>query len=425
MELLRRSFRYIVFLLVARSDRRIVSPIVASLNQPLAPGRSDVSRILFLIVFRAFLIYSCHRPTEFHCKINHYQRGTVKEGAINLYSDTQTRPSAGMRQAMATAEVGDEQHGGDPTVNRLCEQVAQMLGKEAAVFLPSGTMCNEIAILVHCRPGDEIYADHTAHIINAEAGGPAAFAGAHLFALPGKNGIYAAGMLESSIRHQNRHSPRPRMVEIEQTSNLGGGTIWPLHEIRAVAEVADHRKLALHMDGARLFNAVVESGVSASAYSAFFDSVWIDLSKGLGCPVGAVLAGSQAFIEEAWRWKQRMGGAMRQAGILAAAGLYALEHHIERLAEDHRNARRLAEIVTEREGVRLACEVIETNIVFIDVSASGVSADLLSKRLEDEGINIGSFSETMLRAVTHLDVNREQVETAGEVFLATVEMLSN
>ena len=348
----------------------------------------------------------------------------MKEGPINLYSDTQTRPTAGMRQAIAGAEVGDEQHGGDPTVNRLCEKVATMLGQEAAVFLPSGTMCNEIAILVHCRPGDEMYADRTAHVINAEAGGPAALAGVHVTALSGEHGIYRAELLETSIRHENRHSPRPKLVEIEQTSNLGGGTIWPLEEIRSVAEVAKRRNLVLHLDGARLFNAVVESGVSPATYCSFFDSVWIDLSKGLGCPVGAVLAGSHSFIEEAWRWKQRMGGAMRQSGMLAAAGLYALEHHIERLREDHRNARLLAEMVTRHRGVLLPSGSIETNIVFIDVSATGVPARLISKSLEDEGINIGSFGVTLLRAVTHLDVDREQVETAGNAFLATIKKLS-
>ena len=349
----------------------------------------------------------------------------MKEGPINLYSDTQTRPTAGMRQAIATAEVGDEQYGGDPTVNRLCEKVAEMLGKEAAVFLPSGTMCNEIAILVHCRPGDEIYADRTAHIINAEAGGPAAFAGAHITPLSGKHGVYTAEMLKCSIRHENRHSPRPRLVEIEQTSNLGGGTIWSLEGIQTVAEIANQQGFVLHMDGARLFNAVVESGVLASIYSDYFDSVWIDLSKGLGCPVGAVLAGTHSFIKDAWRWKQRMGGALRQSGILAAAGLYALEHHIKRLTEDHQNARLFAEIVTKCQGVILPSERIETNIVFIDVSATEVSANLISKSLEEEGINIGSFSDTLLRAVTHLDVNREQVETAGEAFLATIKRLSN
>ncbi len=347
----------------------------------------------------------------------------MKEGYINLYSDTQTRPTSEMRRAMAETEVGDEQHGLDPTVNRLCSQVADLLGKEAAVFLPSGTMCNEIAILVHCGPGDEIYADRTAHIINYEAGGPAALAGACMYPLDGKRGIYSADTLCAALREESRYGPRPRLVEVEQTSNLGGGTVWPLDNILQVAEVAKSRDLTLHMDGARLLNAVVASGVSARRFSESFDSVWIDLSKGLGCPVGAVLAGSHSFIREAWRWKQRMGGAMRQAGILAAAGLFALEHHVDRLAKDHMNACRFGEIVSQCKGVRLASETVETNIIFVDVSEAGISAREVSARLEERGINIGAFGDAILRAVTHLDVSREQVEEAGRAFVAIMKEL--
>ncbi len=348
----------------------------------------------------------------------------MREGHINLYSDTQTRPTPEMRRFMAEAAVGDEQQGLDPSVNQLCEQVAEMLGMETAVFLPSGTMCNEIAILVHCRPGDEIYAADNAHIINFEAGGPAAFAGAHVHALPSKNGIYTAVTLQNAIRGESRYGPRPRLVEVEQTSNLGGGKIWPLEEINAVAEIAKSHNLALHLDGARLLNAVVESGVAAHEYARHFDSAWIDLSKGLGCPVGAVLAGSKTFIDDTWRWKQRMGGAMRQAGMLAAAGIYALEHHLDRLAEDHQNARRLGEIVSTCEGIHLNPEQIDTNIIFIDVSGTGIPAIQISQRLEEQGINMGAFSETALRAVTHLDVSHEQVEEAGQQFVRIIEQLS-
>ena len=212
------------------------------------------------------------------------------ENRIDLYSDTQTRPSDAMRKAMAEAPVGDEQRGEDPTVNRLCIMVAELLGKEAAIFLPSGTMCNEIAILVHCNHGDEIIADQTAHIINAEGGGPAAFAGAMLSSLDGARGIYSADQVEAAVRDDGRYSPNSRLVVVEQTSNFGGGTIWPLATIEAVGEVARRHDLAYHMDGARLFNAVVGSGVTALDYAAPFDSLWVDLSKGLGCPVGAVLA---------------------------------------------------------------------------------------------------------------------------------------
>ena len=342
------------------------------------------------------------------------------EGRINLYSDTQTRPTPAMRRVMFEAEVGDEQCGLDPAVNRLCQRVARLLGKEEAVFMPSGTMCNEIAVLVHCRPGDEIYAERTAHVIHFEAGGPAALAGALIHPLAGKQGLYTADTLARAIRPDSRYGPRSRLVVVEQTANMGGGTVWPLAQVLEVAEVAKAHGLALHMDGARLLNAVVASGVPAEAYAAPFDSVWVDLSKGLGCPVGGVLAGSSEFVDEAWRWKQRIGGAMRQAGFLAAAGLYALDHHVERLAEDHENARLFAEIVSGAEGVSLPSDSIETNIVFVDVSGTGLTAEEVSARLEAQGINIGVSGETLLRAVTHLDVSREQVEEAGRAFVAVV-----
>lgn len=347
----------------------------------------------------------------------------MKEGHINLDSDTQSRPTAEMRRFMFEAEVGDEQKGLDKSVNQLCDQVAEMLGKEAALFLPSGTMCNEIAILVHCRPGDEIYAHQKAHVIHFEAGGPSALAGVQIHALPGERGIYSAQSLQNAIREESRYGPRSRLVEVEQTSNLGGGAIWSLEAIHSVADVAKSRGLLLHLDGARLLNAVVASGVPAHEYAAVFDSAWIDLSKGLGCPVGAVLAGSGEFVEEAWRWKQRMGGAMRQAGFLAAAGVYALEHHVDRLADDHTNARRLGEIVSPLEGVELQPERIETNIVFIDVSGTGLTAHEISGRLEEIGINIGAFSDHVLRAVTHLDVSGEQVEEAGRAVVSVVQQL--
>lgn len=349
----------------------------------------------------------------------------MKEGHINLYSDTQTRPTLAMRQAMFEAKVGDEQNDLDPSINRLCQCVAELVGKEGAVFLPSGTMCNEIAVLVHARPGDEVYAERSAHLINFEGGGPSALAGAQIHPIDGERGIFTAEALRQSIRTRDRYGPRPCLVVVEQTTNLGGGAVWRMDDIRGVTEVAKSFGLATHMDGARLLNAVVASGVSARQFSEPFDSVWVDLSKGLGCPVGAVLAGSSAFIDEAWRWKRRMGGAMRQAGFLAAAGLYALEHHVERLAEDHENARRFGEIISQVAGISLPSNIVETNIVFLDVSAAGISARQVSARLEEQGINIGAVNETVLRAVTHLDVNRAQVEEAGQAFVAVVEQLAH
>ena len=345
------------------------------------------------------------------------------EGHINLYSDTQTRPTPAMLETMLSAKVGDEQHGLDPSVNELCARTADLLGKEAALFLPSGTMCNEIAILVHCRPGDEIYAHESAHIIISEGGGPSALSGAGIYAMRGERGIYSAETLRASLRIESRYTPKPRLVVVEQTANAGGGSVWTLGDIEAVAAVAKERNLLMHMDGARLFNAVVAAGVPARQFAQPFDSLWIDLSKGLGCPIGGVLAGSYEFVEEAWRWKQRIGGALRQAGFMAAAGLYALDHNIERLADDHANAQRFAEIVADCPGVRLDPPQVETNIVFVDVADAGLTAIAVRDRLEARGINIGAMGHTRLRAVTHLDISRAHAEEAGHAFVEVVNEL--
>lgn len=333
---------------------------------------------------------------------------------IDLYSDTQTRPSRGMRDAMAQAEVGDEQRDEDPSTNRLCDMVAEMLGKEAAVFMPSGTMCNQIAILVHCRPGDEIIADKTAHIINSEGGGPAVFSGTSIRPVDGVRGIFTADQAAAAIRKPRRHAPRSRMIEIEQTANSGGGTIWPLETVRAVGAVARDNGMILHMDGARLPNAVVASGVSASEFAEPFDSLWIDLSKGLGCPVGAVLAGDTDFIAQAWQWKQRMGGAMRQSGVIAAAGIYALENNVDRMAEDHANARMFAEGVANLPGVVVDMDSVQSNMVFFDVSGTGMTAADVHDRLLQHGVRIGENDRYRMRVVTHLDVTRDQVATAAD-----------
>lgn len=334
---------------------------------------------------------------------------------INLFSDTQTRPTPAMRAAMAHAEVGDEQRGLDPAVNALCRRVAGLLGKEAALFLPSGAMCNLVAILVHCRPGDEIIAEAGSHIVNFEAGGAAALAGAMVRPIQGDRGIFVAADLAKAIRAQSRYAPRSRLVAVEQTANLAGGTIWPLPVLEEVAGLARAHGLATHMDGARLLNAVVESGLSAADQAAMFDSCWIDLSKGLGCPVGAVLAGSADFIQEAWQWKQRLGGAMRQAGILAAAGLHALEHHVDRLAQDHANARRLSDLLAGVPGLHQDDARVETNMVFFDVSALGVDAAGFVARLAERGVEMVAMGPTRVRAVTHLDVGEAEIDQAAEI----------
>jgi threonine aldolase len=330
---------------------------------------------------------------------------------VDFFSDTVTRPTAEMRRFMCDAEVGDEQKLEDPTVNLLCEMVAELLGKEAAVFLPSGTMCNEIALRVHARPGEEVIAHHSAHPINFETGGPGALAGVNMRTVDGARGQFDAAAVEAAVRPASRYAPRTRLVWVEQTSNLGGGSIWPLERLEAVAIIARRHDLATHMDGARLMNAVVASGVSAQDYAAPFDSVWIDFTKGLGAPVGAALAGSRAFIDEAWRCKQQMGGAMRQAGIIAAGGVYALRHHVKRLAEDHANARRLAQGLARLPGVRLEPGTIETNIVFFELTGS-LSAPVAVERMLARGVRMGALGAHTIRAVTHLDVDAAGVERA-------------
>ncbi|MDB5363272.1 MAG: threonine aldolase [Rhodospirillales bacterium] len=330
---------------------------------------------------------------------------------IDLRSDTKTRPTPGMRAAMAEAEVGDEQADEDPSVNSLCERVAALLGKEAALFLPSGTMCNQIAILVHCRPGDEIIAAEASHILSSESAGAAALAGAQIRPLGADRGIFTAEQVASAIRSRKQNAPVSRLVHIEQTVNRGGGAVWPLATIEQVAKVARDAGLSMHMDGARLLNAVAASGTTAARFGACFDSLWLDLSKGLGCPVGAILAGDKTFIRAARSWKFRLGGAMRQAGILAAAGLYALDHHVERLSDDHDLAHHLAGRLAEIKGIRLPYPV-ETNLVFLDVAETGKGADALSKALAEQGIGIGVEGKTRLRAVTHLDVDRAGVDEA-------------
>jgi len=330
---------------------------------------------------------------------------------VDLYSDTVTRPTADMRRFMCEAEVGDEQKFEDPTVNQLCEMVAELLGKEAAVFMPSGTMCNEIALQVHARPGQEVIAHHTAHPIHFETGGPGALAGVNMRSIDGPRGQFDAAAVEAAVRPPFRHFPRTRLVWVEQTSNLGGGSVWPLARIEAVTAVARRHGLATHLDGARLMNAVVASGVSARDYAAPFDSAWIDFTKGLGAPVGAALAGSRAFIEEAWRLKQQMGGAMRQAGIIAAGGVYALRHHVKRLADDHGNARRLAEGLAALPGVSLDPSTVETNIVFFELTGA-LTAAVVVERLLAHGIRMGALGPRTIRAVTHLDVDAAGIERA-------------
>jgi threonine aldolase len=329
---------------------------------------------------------------------------------INLYSDTQTRPSRAMKEAMMNAEMGDEQGGSDPTVWALCDQAAALLGKEAAMFLPSGTMCNQIAIATHCRPGDEILAHEDAHIQSSEAGGPGAISGVMIRGLRGARGIFSAETLRDAIRPVDRYSPPQRLVEVEQTANKGGGACWQVAELKAVADVAHERGMKVHMDGARVLNAAVALGVAASDVAADCDTVWLDFTKGLGAPLGAVLAGPKDFIGEAWRWKQRLGGSMRQGGMNAAACVYALQHNVDRLAEDHANAALLARGMSQIPGITV--ETPETNLVFFDTTVTGLTASEFAARLRPHGVTISVADTYRGRACTHLDVTAAQIEEA-------------
>jgi threonine aldolase len=276
-------------------------------------------------------------------------------------------------------------------------------------------MCNEIAFAVHCDAGDEIILDATAHPLTSEAAGPAVISRALLRPLQGERGIFTPAQVAAALRPATRHAPVSRLVSVEQTSNFGGGSCWSLEQVRAVTDLAHEHGLLAHCDGARLMNAVVATGTPASEFGRLFDSIWIDFSKGLGAPVGAVLAGSSAFVERAWKWKQRLGGAMRQSGVIAAAGIYALENNIDRLAEDHANARALAEGIASLPRIGLNPATVETNIVIFDVSATGLTATAIAERaLAEHGVRLCPLSATVIRAVTHLDVDRAGVDAAVE-----------
>ncbi len=331
---------------------------------------------------------------------------------IDLHSDTCTLPSAEMRQAMANAAVGNEQSQEDPTVNKLCQMVADLVAKEAAIFLPSGTMCNEIAYRVWVDHGEEIILDESSHGLHFETGGPAALSGAMTRTVAGDRGRFTAQQMLAAIRPQSRHAPRTALVSVENTANMGGGSIWPLAQLQELAAAAREHDLPVHMDGARLLNATVASGVSAAEFAGPCDSVWIDLSKGLGCPVGGVLAGTADFIDRAWRFKHQFGGAMRQAGIIAAAGIYALEHNVERLADDHLNAQKLAQGLAKIDGLKIDVSGVETNMVYFGVAGTGHTAKGFSTALRDHDVRITDMGPDLMRAVTHLDIDAAMIDEA-------------
>ncbi len=333
---------------------------------------------------------------------------------IDLRSDTATRPTPAMRRAMAEAEVGDEQLREDPTVNALEERVAALLGQEAAVYLPTATMANEIALKVLTQPGDEVVAEASCHIFCYELGGPAFHSGLAMKPIAGERGLFGPDEVRAAMWTGALHQAPTRLLCLENTHNGGGGRIWPVGLVREVTAAARELGLALHLDGARLMNAVVASGTPAAEYGREFDTVALCLSKGLGCPLGALLAGSAERMTSARRLKHLFGGAMRQAGIVAAAGLYGLDHAVDRLAEDHANARRYAEALAAA-GLSVAPAETETNFVVIDVVSLGLTVPEALARLEAEGVRLSAAARRgCLRAVTHLDVTREDIDVAVE-----------
>jgi threonine aldolase len=334
---------------------------------------------------------------------------------IDLRSDTLTQPSPGMRKAMAEAVVGDEQKREDPTVIALEERAAQLLGQEEAVYLPTATMANQIALRILSSPGDEVLAESTAHVFRYELGGPAVHSGLAMKALSTEHGIFSVEQVREAVNPPgDLHTAPTKVVCLENTHNGGGGRLWPLDHLRAVVAEARRNDLNVHLDGARLMNAAVASGLPAAEYGREFDTVTLCLSKGLGCPLGALIAGSRERMANARRMKHLFGGAMRQAGIVAAAGVYALEHNVDRLADDHARARRLAEGLAEA-GLPVDLEQVETNFVLLDVGRLGLPADEAVARLRAEGVLL-SFAarKDVLRAVTHLDVSAEGIEHAIE-----------
>ncbi|HMP01811.1 MAG TPA: low-specificity L-threonine aldolase [Gemmatales bacterium] len=334
---------------------------------------------------------------------------------IDLRSDTVTRPTPAMRAAIAAAEVGDDIFGDDPTINRLQDVVADLLGKEAALFMPTGSMSNQTAIKTHTRPGDELICDANAHIVHYETGGPAALSGVMCRTIEAEGGLIELAQLEGVPRGLNDHNPHTTLLCLENTHNRGGGRIYPIERVEAIGAWARRQGLARHLDGARLMNAVVATGVPARRWADCFDTVSICFSKGLGAPVGSALAGPADFIKRARRNRKMLGGGLRQSGVLAAAALYALEHHVERLAEDHRHARLLAETAAQLPGLSLWPDVIETNILYLKLEPRfGNAADFVH-RLKVMGVLALPTGPYTVRLVTHLDVSREKAETAAQV----------
>lgn len=331
---------------------------------------------------------------------------------IDLRSDTVTKPSAGMREAMAHAEVGDDVYGEDPTVLRLQARAAELLGKEAALFVPTGTMANQIALLVHCERGDEVLVGEGNHCMLYESGAGSAWAGVS-FSQVGRGGTFTAEQMIAAVRPHEYHYPRSRLVALENTHNRGGGIVFPQADVAAIAHAARERGIAVHLDGARLWNAAAASGATPAALAGPADTVSACFSKGLGAPVGSVLAGPRSQMQRAHRFRKMLGGGMRQAGVLAAAALYALDHNRDRLAEDHERARKLAAALHDHAGASCPPERVQTNLVMIDLPDGGpLDAVQVTERAKRAGVLLGAVTARRLRAVIHLDVTERMLDHA-------------
>lgn len=334
---------------------------------------------------------------------------------IDLRSDTVTKPTPGMYEAMVHAELGDDMAGEDPTVNRLETFVAELLGKEAALLCTSGTQSNQLGLRCHCQPGDELLIHETGHVANFEGGAPAAMSGISCRLLPGERGMLDVETLDAAWRPQNQHHPRTRLLSLENSTNIGGGAAWPLDRFAKACEWAREKGLKVHLDGARLFNAAVARGYHVREVAEFVDTVSICFSKGLGCPFGSILVGSSDDIAKARRSRKLFGGALRQAGIIAGAALYALENNVERMADDHANAKLFAERIAECEMLRVRPADVETNIVFFEIGTDWGTAAEFSRQLAERGVRINPVGRQRLRALTHLDVSRDDVLVAADV----------
>jgi threonine aldolase len=339
----------------------------------------------------------------------------MPEGIIDLRSDTVTRPSPGMREAIARAEVGDDVLGDDPTVQRLEERMARLLGKEAALYVPSGTMANLLSLISQTVPGDEVILDRNCHIFNYEAGGACAIGGLQLLPMEGEGGLLPIEQLPAAVRAPNVHHPRTALVAVENTHNRAGGRIYPFDQLESIASFVRERGLRLHMDGARLANASVATGIAIERYGALADSVTLCFSKGLGAPVGSILMSDRGTIDRARHWRKRLGGGMRQVGILAAACLYALDNNIDRLAVDHEKARRIGEIIDSNHRFELVFPV-ETNIVIFRLAGDSGDIENVKTDLEQEGVLALTFGGRFMRMVTHLDVPEDVVERLEKIF---------